>query len=210
MRHAKELATPHTQCFLYSTYWFRPILSELLVAATEHLDKNRERAPSGPVKVAVSPQPHERQQSGVKVVSSIPTVIAWFPARWASKIAPFFLKDDAGLPQNVSEVSVQSVQSQSVQRPWPAIPVGTTIRRTTRTGPMGTKACMIDGWMRLRPYPSMTELRLSRAASSSYSRGQCQGLGCLQSELHEGTPQDYSPTVVAGRHSLPPQLAHGL
>ena len=128
------------------TYWFRPILSELLGAATEHLDKNRERAPSGPVKVAVSPQPHERQQSGVKVVSSISTVIAWFPARWASKIAPFFLKDYAGLPQNVSEVSVQSVQSQSVQRPWPAIPVGTTIRRTTRTGPMGTKACMIDGY----------------------------------------------------------------
>lgn len=35
MRNAEDLATPHTQCLLYATYWFRPILSELLGAAKE-------------------------------------------------------------------------------------------------------------------------------------------------------------------------------
>ena len=35
MRHAAELATPETECLLYATYWFRPILSELIGAATE-------------------------------------------------------------------------------------------------------------------------------------------------------------------------------
>ena len=45
-------------------------------AATEHLDKNRERAPTGPVKVAVNPKPCERHLSGVSVVSGISTVIA--------------------------------------------------------------------------------------------------------------------------------------
>ena len=32
MRHAAELATPHTQCLLYARYCFRPILSKLLDA----------------------------------------------------------------------------------------------------------------------------------------------------------------------------------
>ena len=35
MRHAAALATPETECLLYATYWFRPILSELIGAATE-------------------------------------------------------------------------------------------------------------------------------------------------------------------------------
>lgn len=88
MQHAKDLATPHTQCLLYATYWFRPVLSELLGAATELFDQNRERAPSGPVKVAVSA--HERQTAGVCIASRVSTLMAWFPARWASKIAPLF------------------------------------------------------------------------------------------------------------------------
>ena len=50
-RRAESLATPETECLLYATYWFRPILSELIGAATESADVNRERAPSGPVKV---------------------------------------------------------------------------------------------------------------------------------------------------------------
>lgn len=45
MRHAAELATPHTQCLLYATYWFRPIVSELLGAATESVKSNRNRTP---------------------------------------------------------------------------------------------------------------------------------------------------------------------
>ena len=34
MRRAETLATPETECLLYATYWFRPILSELIGAAT--------------------------------------------------------------------------------------------------------------------------------------------------------------------------------
>jgi len=47
-RRAESLATPETECLLYATYWFRPILSELIGAAMESADMNRERAPSGP------------------------------------------------------------------------------------------------------------------------------------------------------------------
>ena len=44
-RRAESLATPETECLLYSTFWFRPILSELIGAAKESADVNRERAP---------------------------------------------------------------------------------------------------------------------------------------------------------------------
>ena len=30
MRKAATLATPETECLLYESYWFRPILSELM------------------------------------------------------------------------------------------------------------------------------------------------------------------------------------
>ena len=46
MRRAETLATPETECLLYATYWFRPILSELIGAATESATVNRDRAPS--------------------------------------------------------------------------------------------------------------------------------------------------------------------
>ena len=32
MQNADDLATPHTQCLVYATCWFRPIVSELLAA----------------------------------------------------------------------------------------------------------------------------------------------------------------------------------
>ena len=38
-RRAESLATPETEC-LYAIYWFRPILSELIGAATESADVN--------------------------------------------------------------------------------------------------------------------------------------------------------------------------
>ena len=56
-RRAESLATPETECLLYATFWFRPILSELIVAARESAEVNRKRAPSGPVKVVVTNQP---------------------------------------------------------------------------------------------------------------------------------------------------------
>ena len=60
MRHPAALATPETECLLYATYWFRPILSELIGAAMETAKTNRARAPSGPVKVTITTQPHSR------------------------------------------------------------------------------------------------------------------------------------------------------
>ena len=43
-RQAESLAIPETECLLYVTYWFRPILSELIGAAKKSADVNRERA----------------------------------------------------------------------------------------------------------------------------------------------------------------------
>ena len=57
MRKVATLATPETECLLYEFYWFRPILSELIGAATETATINRNRAPSSPVKVSVPTQP---------------------------------------------------------------------------------------------------------------------------------------------------------
>ena len=56
---------------MYATYWFRPILSELIGAATESADVNRERAPSGPVKVVVTNRPHSRRHNGIELVSGV-------------------------------------------------------------------------------------------------------------------------------------------
>ena len=58
MRLAESMATPETQCLLYATYWFRPIPSELIGAAKESSEVNRDRAPSSPVKVVVTNRPH--------------------------------------------------------------------------------------------------------------------------------------------------------
>ena len=119
MRHAVALATPETECLLYATYWFRPILSELIGAATETAATNRDRAPSGPVKVTVTTQPHSRPYSGVTLVSGVSALLAWFPASWASKIAPCFLGPNAGAPQQPQEVAVSSHPMSYKRRFWP-------------------------------------------------------------------------------------------
>ena len=59
----------------------------------------------------VSPTPHSRVVSGVTVVSRISALIAWFPANWASKIAPLFQRGSAGSYQNIQKVYIQSVRS---------------------------------------------------------------------------------------------------
>jgi len=102
-RRAESLATPKTECLLYATFWFRPILSELIGAAKESADVNRERAPSGPVKVVVTNQPHSRH--GVDLVSGVSALLAWFPASCASKIAPCFIGEEGGAIQVPQEVS---------------------------------------------------------------------------------------------------------
>ena len=105
MRKAATLATPETECLLYESYWFRPILSELIGAATETATINRNCAPSGPVKVSVPTQPQERPQGGVSLASGVAALLAWFPASWASKIAPCFLSQ-GGAPQDPQEVAI--------------------------------------------------------------------------------------------------------
>ena len=105
MRKAATLATPETECLLYESYWFRPILSELIGAATETATINRNRAPSGPVKVSVPTQPQERPQGGVSLTSGVAALLAWFPASWASKIAPCFLSQ-GGAPQDPQEATI--------------------------------------------------------------------------------------------------------
>ena len=63
------------------------------------------RAPSGPVKVSVPTQPQERPQGGVSLTSGVAALFAWFPASWASKIAPCFLSQ-GGAPQDPQEVTI--------------------------------------------------------------------------------------------------------
>ena len=101
MRLAEPMVTPETECLLYATYWFRPILSELLHTSGESAARNKGRAPSGPVKVLVTDRKPKRRQNVVDVCSGASSLLAWFPASWASKIAPEFLKNptENGLPQ---------------------------------------------------------------------------------------------------------------
>ena len=96
VRKAESLATPETECLLYATYWLRPILSDLIGAAVETCEADRARAPSGPVKAVVSQQPHIRHYAGIEVHAGISALLAWFPASWASKIAPVFIGSDGG------------------------------------------------------------------------------------------------------------------
>ena len=107
MRRAETLATPETECLLYATYWFRPILSELIGAATESATVNRDRAPSGPVKVVVTNQPHSRPNAGIDLASGVSALLAWFPASWASKVAPCFIGEAGGATQLPQEVTIQ-------------------------------------------------------------------------------------------------------
>ena len=106
MRKADSLATPETECLLHATYWFRPILSELIEAATETWEVNRSRAPSGPVKAVVSQQPHVRHHTGIEVLTGISALFVWFPASWASKIAPVFVGSEMSkIPPQVINIS---------------------------------------------------------------------------------------------------------
>ena len=86
----QTLATPETECLLYATYWFRPILSELIGAATESANVNRDR-PSGPVKVVnLTRDPMQGLTLSVAYL-----LLAWFPASWA-RVAQCFIGDACG------------------------------------------------------------------------------------------------------------------
>ena len=78
----------------------------MIGAATESANVNRERAPSGPVKVVVTNKPHSRFNAGIDLVSGVSALLAWFPASWASKIAPCFLGDTGSSAQKPQEVNI--------------------------------------------------------------------------------------------------------
>ena len=103
----RDTGHPRTECLLCATYWFRPILSELIGAATESATVNRDRAPSRPVKVSVTNQPHLRPNAGIDLASGVSALLAWFPASWASKVAPCFIGDAGGATQLPQEVTIQ-------------------------------------------------------------------------------------------------------
>ena len=90
MRLAESMVTPETECLLYATYWFRPILSELIGSARESSEMNRSRAPSGPVKVLVTDRPHRGTTGLVDLTSGASALLAWFPASWAARLLPNF------------------------------------------------------------------------------------------------------------------------
>ena len=92
MRRAETLATPQTECLLYATM--------------ESATVNRDRAPSGPVKVVVTNQPHSRPNAGIDLASGVSALLAWFPASWASKV-PCFIGDAGGASQLPQEVTIQ-------------------------------------------------------------------------------------------------------
>ena len=106
MRSAESMVTPETECLLYATYWFRPILSELIGSARESSERNRSRAPSGPVKVLVTDRPHRRTTGLVDLTSGASALLAWFPASWASKIAPKLLENAPENAQKPQEINI--------------------------------------------------------------------------------------------------------
>ena len=106
MRLAESMVTPETECLLYATYWFRPILSELIGSARESSEVNRSRAPSGPVKVLVTDRPHRRMTGLVDLTSGASALLAWFPASWASKIAPKLLENAPENAQKPQEINI--------------------------------------------------------------------------------------------------------
>ena len=107
MRRAETLATPENGMPPLRHVLVRPILSELIGAATESAAVNRDRAPSGPVKVVVTNQPHSRPNAGIDLASGVSALLAWFPASWASKVAPCFIGDAGGATQLPQEVTIQ-------------------------------------------------------------------------------------------------------
>ena len=153
MRKAESLATAETECLLYTTYWFRPILSELIGAATESFDVNRARAPSGPVKVVVSQKAHSRPNAGIDVLTGVSAMFAWFPASWASRIAPAFLGDEG------SKLPPQEVSIPCPNRDWEGIQKAAedqTLQAIRFTDKNATQVCAL-GWTR-----SSMQIRFSR------------------------------------------------
>ena len=56
-------------------------------------------------KLSSRTSPHSRRHTGVDLVSGTTALLAWFPASWASKIAPRFLGEAGGNTQAPQEVS---------------------------------------------------------------------------------------------------------
>ena len=62
--------------------------------------------PSGPVKVLVTDRPHRRTTGLVALTSGASALLAWFPASWASKIAPKLLEN---APENAQKPQERNI-----------------------------------------------------------------------------------------------------
>ena len=60
----------------------------------------------------VSQQPHVRHHAGIEVHAGISALFAWFPASWASKIAPVFVGNEG------SKISPQVINIPCPNRAW--------------------------------------------------------------------------------------------
>jgi len=99
MQHAFQSKHSHSTPGI-SIYFHR------IGAATESADVNPERAPSGSVKVVVTNRLHSRRHNGIELVSGVSALLTWFPASWASKIAPCFTREEGGSRQLPQEVAI--------------------------------------------------------------------------------------------------------
>ena len=111
MRPAEDLTDQHTLCLMYATYWVKLIFTELLGATQEDDETNKQRAPSGPVKVFSHDSP--KSMTSIKVTHRASSLLVWFPAKWVSKIAPVLVNGpQAEEPQpRTSTVTIQRVES---------------------------------------------------------------------------------------------------
>ena len=60
----------------------------------------------GPVKVLVTDRPHRRTTGLVDLTSGASALLAWFPASWASKIAPKLLENAPENAQKPQEINI--------------------------------------------------------------------------------------------------------
>ena len=85
---------------------FGPSCLNSLARPRESSEVNRSRAPSGPVKVLVTDRPHRRTTGLVDLTSGASALLAWFPASWASKIAPKLLENAPENAQKPQEINI--------------------------------------------------------------------------------------------------------
>ena len=77
----------------------------------ESANVNRDRAPSGPVKVVVTNQLHLRPIAGIDLVSGVSAFLAWFPARLPQEVTiQCPNREAAGAQQDDGDQMLQAIK----------------------------------------------------------------------------------------------------